>query len=243
MNDIGSEESQDSGHEVSRRSFLQASRNVAAGAVVGGTLSGILWLDNAVAAIPASEGYLLVDTKKCQGCASCMLACSLVHEGVGSFSLARIQVLQNSFEKWPHDVSIEQCRQCVEPLCVDACPADAIAAAPEHGHVRRVDEEKCTGCGLCVQACPFTPSRPVVAPDSAFEGKNKARKCDLCANAPYHWDELGGGPRGKQACVEFCPLRAIRFTADVPVQEGDGGYDVNLRLRDAGWKNGGFPID
>jgi protein NrfC len=60
-------------NEVSRRSFLRSSKNVAAGAVA---LPGILWLDDAVAAIPAS----LVDTKKCQGCATCMLACSLVHE-------------------------------------------------------------------------------------------------------------------------------------------------------------------
>ena len=243
MNDIGGKESPDGGQEVSRRRFLQGSRNMAVGAVVGGTLSGILWLDDAVAAIPASEGYLLVDKKKCQGCATCMLACSLVNEGVESLSLARIQVLQNPFEKWPHDVSIEQCRQCVKPECVEACPEKALTVDAAHGNVRQVDEEKCIGCGMCVAACPFTPSRPVVAPDSDWDGEKKARKCDLCARAAYHWDEAGGGPRGKQACVELCPVGAIRFTADVPVQEGDAGYDVNLRLRDVGWKIMGFPID
>lgn len=241
MKSTGSEESQNSGREVSRRSFLQASKNVAAGAVVGS--AGILWLDDAVAAIPASEGYLLVDTKKCQGCATCMLACSLIHEGKESLYLARIQVLQNPFEKWPYDVSIEQCRQCVEPECAKACPEKALTVDAAHGNVRQVDEEKCIGCGTCVAACPFTPSRPVVAPDSDWDGKKKARKCDLCARAAYHWDEAGGGPRGKQACVEFCPVGAIRFTAEVPVQEGDAGYDVNLRLRDVGWKYAGFPID
>jgi protein NrfC len=243
MKDYGNQECQDGGTGCSRRRFLLGSRNVVLGTVVGSSLSGMFWLDDAVAAIPASEGYLLVDTKKCQGCASCMLACSLVHEGVESLSLARIQVLQNPFEKWPQDVSIEQCRQCVEPKCVEVCPKKAITVDAAHGNVRQVDEKKCIGCGMCVQACPFTPSRPVVAPDSKFEGKKKARKCDLCARAAYHWDDAGGGPRGKQACVEFCPLGAIRFTADVPVQEGDAGYDVNLRLRDVRWQNGGFPID
>jgi len=29
---------------------------------------------------PLSEGYLIVDSKKCAGCIACMLACSLVHE-------------------------------------------------------------------------------------------------------------------------------------------------------------------
>ena len=46
--------------------------------------------------IPAADGYLLVDIKKCQGCASCMLACSLIHEGVESLSLSRIQIMQDS---------------------------------------------------------------------------------------------------------------------------------------------------
>ena len=107
MNDSGRHPSQDAGHEVTRRSFLESSRNVAIGTVVGSTLSGLFWLDDAVAAIPASEGYLLVDTTICQGCTSCMLACSLVHEGVESPSLARIQVIQNSFGKWPDDLTVE----------------------------------------------------------------------------------------------------------------------------------------
>lgn len=99
--------------------------------------------------IPASDGYLLVDIKKCQGCASCMLACSLVHEGVESLSLSRIQIIQNSFEAFPDDVTVEQCRQCVDPACVEACPEDALTANARFGHVRMVDFEKCTGCGVC----------------------------------------------------------------------------------------------
>ena len=45
--------------------------------------------------LPPSDGYILVDTKKCQGCVSCMLACSLVHEGLESQSLSRIQIIQD----------------------------------------------------------------------------------------------------------------------------------------------------
>jgi protein NrfC len=189
--------------------------------------------------IPASDGYLLVDIKKCQGCVSCMLACSLVHEGVESQSLSRIQIIQDSFETFPDDVTVEQCRQCVDPACVEVCPADALTANAKFGNVRMVDFEKCTGCGECVEACPFTPSRAYLAPDDDFDGKNKSRKCDLCANAPYHWDPAGGGPDGKQACVEVCPLGAIKFTKEIPIQEGDGGYKVNLRRRY--WRTLGYP--
>jgi protein NrfC len=191
--------------------------------------------------IPPADGYLLVDIEKCQGCASCMLACSLIHEGVESLSLSRIQIMQDSFASFPDDLTIEQCRQCVDPACVEVCPTSALAADPRHGHVRMVDKEKCIGCGLCYNACPYTPSRAFLAPDKTYDGAAKGRKCDLCANAPYHWDETGGGPDGKQACAAICPLGAIMFSKEIPVQGGDGGYKVNLR--DETWASLGFPTN
>jgi protein NrfC len=189
--------------------------------------------------IPPADGYLLVDIKKCQGCLSCMLACSLIHEGVEGLSLSRIQVMQNSFEAFPGDLTIEQCRQCVDPICVKVCPSGALAASTKYGNVRMVDKEKCIGCGLCNLACPFTPSRSFVAADKVYADQAKSRKCDLCANAPYHWDEAGGGPNGKQACVEVCPVGAITFAKEIPNQEGDDGYKVNLR--DQNWRSLGYP--
>ena len=226
---------------MTRRSFLKISGTATIGMWIGKALPDLIWIDEAVAAIPASEGYLLVDTKKCQGCMSCMLACSLVHEGVASLSHARIQVIQNPFERWPQDLTIEQCRQCVDPACVKACPVNALEADPEYGYVRMVHRERCLGCGACVAACPYTPSRCMVLQDAHYQHDEKARKCDLCADAPYHWDKKGGGPHGKQACVEVCPVKAITFTQKIPIQEGDAGYKVNLR--DEKWASLGYPRD
>lgn len=189
--------------------------------------------------IPPADGYLLVDIEKCQGCASCMLACSLIHDGVESLSLSRIQIMQNSFASFPDDLTIEPCRQCVDPACVKVCPTGALKADARYGNVRMVNKEECIGCGLCYGACPYTPSRAFLAADEAYGGEAKSRKCDLCANAPYHWDEAGGGPDGKQACVAVCPVGAIMFTKEIPKQDGDGGYKVNLR--DENWGSLGFP--
>ena len=106
---------------ITRRYFLRIAGSVAIGVSAGGlagvkeALPKIVKLADGRSGIPVSGGYLLVDVKKCQGCVSCMLACSLVNEGVENLSLSRIQVIQNSFDKWPHDLSIEQCRQCVDP--------------------------------------------------------------------------------------------------------------------------------
>jgi protein NrfC len=230
---------------VSRRAFLKC-----AGTIVLVMGSGTFTLANGEPRIAGgrlkiddpilpSDGYLLVDVEKCQGCASCMLACSLVHEGVQSQSLSRIQILQSSFDPFPNDVDISQCRQCAEPACVDACPEAALTADAEFGNVRRIDRTKCVGCGECEEACPFTPSRSVMVTGENLEGEDRARKCDLCADTPYHWDDAGGGPDGKQACVAVCPVGAIRFTKQMPVQEGDGGYKVNLR--DETWRRLGYP--
>ena len=216
---------------ISRRDFLKFTGTVAIGA---GVLQKLIWLDDSVAAIPASEGYLLVDTKKCQGCLSCMLACSLVHEGTQNLSFARIQILQNSFGKFPDDLTMAQCRQCVEPACVEACPEKALYVDKKNGNIRIVDVKKCIGCKSCVQACPFEPSRALWNPD-----KKKTLKCDLCSDAPF-WSEKGG-PKGKQACVEVCPLNAIKFTKEIPIQKGDLGYKVNLRGES--WKKLGYPTD
>ncbi len=190
---------------------------------------------------PPSEGYILVDTEKCQGCVSCMLSCSLVHEGVESQSLSRIQIIQDAFESYPDDLTIEQCRQCVDPKCVEKCPEQALGVNAEFGNVRMVDRSKCVGCETCIEACPFTPSRPVMTEDKDYEGELIARKCDLCANTPYHWDAAGGGPDGKQACVEVCPVEAIKFSTKIPVQVGEEGYKVNLR--DWKWAQLGYPRD
>ncbi len=180
--------------------------------------------------IPASRGYILVDPKKCSGCQTCMMACSLVHEGKINTKLARIQVIQDPYGHYPDDIDVCQCRQCVNPECLVACPVpDTIYVDTENENVRRIDESKCIGCQECIPACPYTPSRVI------WDFKREvAQKCDLCIETPY-WNEKGG-PGGKQACVEACPMEAIEFTREVPSQVGDSGYKINLRGE-------GWPLD
>ena len=216
------------GYSVSRRGFLQIAGVVTVGAGLGScgksggkTPRTINKSDLDPNALP-SEGYLLVDTKKCQGCISCMMACTLAHEGVVNPSLSRIQVLQNPFEKFPDDITLAQCRQCVEPACVDACPENALHIDKENGNLRRIDVEKCIGCKSCVEACSFQPSRSIWN-----HTKGAAQKCDLCTDTPF-WKEKENQTI-QQACVAVCPVGAIVFSHEIPVQEGDYGYDVNLR--------------
>ena len=228
-----SDNTQNEQGKVTRREFLTGVGGAGAGVVLGGlAFKGLLLPDN-VYAIPASEGYLLVDTKKCGACESCMLACSLVHEGRSNISLSRIQITQDPFGKFPNDVDQVQCRQCPFPACVDACPTGANHVDTANGNVRTIDAAKCVGCERCIAACPFEVSRVQWNSD----GKH-GQKCDLCADTPY-WDE-DGGPGGLQACVEICPMKAIKFTSEIPVQS-DQGYVA--KLRNANWASLGLPTD
>jgi len=219
---------------MSRREFVTVVGGAGAGVVLGGLLTKAFLLPDKVLAFPASEGYLLVDTKKCAGCSSCMLACSLVHSGENNLSTSRIQVTSNPFTAFPGGAEQNQCRQCPFPACVEACPTGANHIDLDNGNVRRIDPELCLGCERCIAACPFEISRAQWDP----EGRS-SQKCDLCTDAPF-WSEEGG-IGGKQACVEVCPVHAITFTKEVPVQSGNEGYQVNLRKDSGTWKIFGLP--
>jgi protein NrfC len=222
--------------KYSRRDFLAISGTVVAADLLMTAAPGIKGAPAEAEEIsyPASIGYLVYDSKKCIGCTTCMLSCSTVHYGEQSLSLARIQIIQDSWGKFPEDLQVAPCRQCVTPPCVINCPVNAAHVDTKNGNIRRIDEEKCIGCGICLQMCPQQPHRTVWN-----HIKGKSSKCDLCIDTPF-WNEKGG-IGGKQACVESCPVKAIRFVQETPDQTERDGYDVNLRNKH--WYNLGLVDD
>ena len=194
-----------------------------------GAIGAAIFLPESLLAFPNtiadSNGFIVVDLKKCQGCGTCMMACSLAHSGMASYSLSRIQIQQDSFADWPDDVFMAICRQCQDAPCVEVCPvrpARANKPDPDHGNVRMIDPALCIGCRMCLTRCPYTPSRIQWNPDL-----KQSQKCDLCVNTPFMGET--GGPGGTQACVNVCPVNAIRFTTRMPDQGSDESYVVNLR--------------
>ena len=219
---------------VTRRQFIIGGGAVIASGVIGATVSkgptsftdtgGQASLRKLAASIPPSKGYLVHDSSKCAFCMTCMMACSLAHEGKENISLSRIQIDANAFGRYPNDLVMNVCRQCTTPVCVENCPTGAAHIDTANGNVRVIDQKKCIGCQTCIQSCPQQPHRTIWNPET-----KKASKCDLCLNAPY-WGEKGG-PAGKQACVELCPMNAIKFVPGTPLQEGNEGYEVDLRSK------------
>lgn len=219
--------------EMARRRFLMA-----LGAVGVGTALSPEWvLGKDVMVIPNAEGFLLVDMKKCQGCGTCMMACSVAHTGEVSYTQSRIQIQQDSFADWPNDIHMAQCHQCPGAPCVTVCPVTPVKANkpnPKFGNVRMIDPALCIGCQMCIGACPFVPSRI-----QWNDRIGKSQKCDLCVDTPY----LGakGGPGGVQACVQSCPVDAIAFTPKMPEVNTDEAFTTNLR--GPVWKKLGMTAD
>jgi protein NrfC len=213
---------------VLRREFLVGSgAAIAAGALAvcapESAATALTQTTTAKLSYAASSGYIVYDSRLCLGCQSCMFACSMTHEGEASPSLSRIQIIRDapSFTKYPYDVVMSVCRQCVSPLCVQNCPTGACHVDEANGNVRMIDQSKCIGCKRCINSCPQRPHRTIWN-----QAKRKSTKCDLCADAPY-WSQKGG-PTGKQACVETCPVKALKLVAEAPLQLDINGYDINL---------------
>ena len=211
--------------KVLRRDFLVGSGT----ALAAGALTVFVPESADAASAPApvtyepSTGYIVYDSRLCLGCQSCMFACSMTHEGEANPSVSRIQIIreETSVAKYPYDIVMSVCRQCVSPLCVQNCPTGACHVDAANGNVRRIDEQKCIGCKRCINSCPQRPHRAVWN-----AAKKKSTKCDLCTNAPY-WSRQGG-PNGTPACVTICPAKALKLVKDPPPQTDIAGYDVNL---------------
>ena len=129
---------------------------------------------------------LIVNPLLCTGCGACELACSMRNVGEFNPSRSRIQIvsLEPDFFRLP-----VVCMQCYKPPCAEICPTGAITRDEATGIVK-VSKEKCDGCRMCEEACPFG----VIF---FSEQEQKAVKCELCDGDPQ--------------CVTFCVTKALEF--------------------------------
>lgn len=123
------------------------------------------------------------DPEKCTGCKICELICSGVKEGKFNHLLSRIRTVRLATIV---NTSLA-CRFCEDPPCVRACPRKSLSEESGTGLII-VDEEKCTGCGWCIEACEF--GAIALPKDRKF-----VVLCDLCDGEPK--------------CVDFCPQEAL----------------------------------
>jgi len=85
------------------------------------------------------------------------------------------------------------CQHCDPAPCLLVCPNDALSST---GEEVKLDKEKCSGCRLCLIACPIGVM--------GFNSKTSvAAKCDLCEKRRSNGKE--------PACVVTCPTQALAY--------------------------------
>jgi Fe-S-cluster-containing dehydrogenase component len=90
----------------------------------------------------------VLDTERCVGCQSCMFACS---RRVGVAGLTETCIGVRSAGGMENGFVVVVCRACEDPPCARVCPTRALELR-KGGGVKLV-EDRCIGCGNCVEAC------------------------------------------------------------------------------------------
>ena len=151
---------------------------------------------------------LIIEEFACWGCKTCEVACKQEFNPVDADNgIKYLSVwgdgprLMNG--KLDFIWRINVCKHCDEPVCVKSCPVEAIMKR-EDGIVI-LDDEKCTGCQLCIDKCPYH----AIGFD---EEKKTAAKCNLC----HHRVDQGLYP----ACADnICLAHCIYFGDSAVIEQ------------------------
>jgi len=130
--------------------------------------------------------HVSCDNEKCVGCDICEYACSFEKEKVFNPLKSRIRSVRigQTFN------TAVTCKACKDAPCIAACPEKAITQSKETGTIQ-VDEEKCNGCGWCIETCAYGAV-------TLHPSTRKAIVCDLCNGIPK--------------CIPLCPESALSLS-------------------------------
>ena len=138
---------------------------------------------------------MLADTVRCINCKACVVACRAEWET--PMGISRDWVKEVEFVKEGQSQVMlfpGRCQHCDDAPCIEACPSGA-AYKREDGVVLQ-DDCICSGCELCVPACPYEARW--LNPET-----NTITKCTYCQ--PRIDEGL------EPACVQTCVGHALIF--------------------------------
>ena len=192
--------------ELSRRDFMKG-LGVATGGLILCNSTGVGKLDRPVHAASSDVG-MLVDVSKCIGCWWCYGACKQYNglpetikpdpEGAPNLSPETWSTLFIKKNNEQLRFRKQACMHCTVAACVEVCPTGALSYN-NLGFVQ-YEHEKCSGCGYCVEFCPFSVPQ---MKSNKVTGVGAMNKCTFCI------DRVTSGQQ--TACAEACPTNAIKF--------------------------------
>lgn len=225
---------------TTRRDFLRGLALPAA--VVAGGAAALATLGGCGPTLIKGKGHsarwgMLVDLKKCIGCRACTVACKAENEvPLGVFRTTVHYLEEGKFPNPKRSFAPTLCNHCSEPPCTKVCPVDPIKAkhkgpnGVELEYEKRatykrpdgvvlVDYDRCVGCHMCVENCPY--GARFVDPVRKAGGdpaNNTVGKCTYCVQRL----DNGVAP----SCAQTCLGGALIF-GDL----NDPGSEISKRLK------------
>ncbi len=198
-----------------------------------------------------AEKAILYDATKCTACRGCQVACKQWNENDEVIPTEENGVASKNWGSYenPPDLSPttwlkmrftevetggkvrwlftrQACMHCTDAGCVRVCPNGTLYHDTEHGFVV-YNQDTCTGCGYCVEACPFDVPR--LEKSGILDIAGKMSKCTFCTTPGL--DRIAEG--WEPACVKTCPSGALKY-GDRAALVAEGKKRVQT-LKDAGW--------
>jgi Fe-S-cluster-containing dehydrogenase component len=138
---------------------------------------------------------MAMDTRKCVGCADCVVACQT--ENNVPIGFCRDWIVESVRGTYPDTVQMhfqsERCMHCENTPCVRTCPTGASHVI--EGGIVKVTHNECIGCGACIEACPYEARY--------FHPEGYVDKCTFCDH------RIAQGMN--TACVDVCPTSCLIF--------------------------------
>lgn len=202
------------------------------------------------AQIKAPHWVMIMDLRRCTGCRACTVACkSEYNVPLGAFKTVIKQVVTGKYPDTRRSFIPRRCNHCegtekvgriTVPPCVKACPEypkdRRIFVTAEGKKIRYrggatykrpdglilVDNDACTGCGKCIEACPYGAR---TYNKRKLSGKDKSKNAIIKCTSCVHRLDKGVTP----ACVNTCAPGA-RVFGDL----NDSNSDVARLAREFG---------
>jgi len=189
------------------------------------------------AAEPQHQWGMVIDLRRCDGCAKCTAACQDTHHLSKDQTWIKVYTQKDTDGRTYYQPVL--CQECDNAPCLKVCPVGATFRNPDG--VVLVDQNVCIGCRACMAACPYGAryfnwsQPPAVAnlreqPMPEFpvpQKKGTVGKCILCV----HYTNVGRLP----ACVDACAMHAIYiadFKQDVATNNNGETVKLSQFLRD-----------